>query len=87
MAASSAAVSRREIILPNWAKELPSEWRWHLLDDVCLEIVDCPHSTPELVDHSSYLMARTSDILGGVFRADEARCVSEKTYRERTQRA
>jgi len=75
------------IILPAWASELPREWSWHGLDEVCAEIVDCPHSTPEVVDDGPYLMARTTDVLGGVFRAHEAKRVSEASYRERIRRA
>ena len=87
MAVSGDAGSHDSLILPTWADDLPSEWGWYELDDICLDIVDCPHSTPELVDGGPYLMARTSDILTGAFRVDEARRVSESTYRERIRRA
>jgi type I restriction enzyme S subunit len=86
MAGRAEAATEWSVVLPSWADELPSEWGWCRLADVCLDIVDCPHSTPELVEDGPYLMARTSDILTGVFRADQARRVSEGTYRERTRR-
>ena len=86
MAGRADAATKRSVVLPSWADELPSEWGWCRLADVCLDLVDCPHSTPELVEGGPYLMARTSDILTGVFRADQARRVSEGTYRERTRR-
>mgnify|MGYP001572379100 FL=1 len=85
--AGSHALREPPLILPDWAGKLPAEWNWHKLEEVCIEVVDCPHSTPELVEAGPYLMARTSDILTGVFRAHEARRVSEATYRERTRRA
>jgi len=87
MAASKTTAYRRPPMLPSWANGLPPEWSWHELADICVDIVDCPHSTPEVVDGGPYLMARTSDILTGMFRADEARRVSEATYQERTRRA
>jgi hypothetical protein len=85
--ASSSDPRSEGLIIPDWAEELPAKWCWHQLDGICLEIVDCPHSTPEIVDAGPCLMARTSDILTGVFRAREARRVSERTYLERTRRA
>lgn len=72
---------------PNWAEQINSAWNWQRLSDVSIDIVDCPHSTPEIVPDGPYLMARTSDILTGVFRGENARRVSEDTYRERTRRA
>lgn len=75
------------LILPSWSDQLPPEWQWRRLDDVCAEIVDCPHSTPEIIEAGPYLMARTSDILSGIFRAEEARRVSERTYLQRVGRA
>lgn len=72
---------------PAWASRFPDEWTWHDLADLCFDVVDCPHSTPEVVETGPYLMARTSDVLSGIFRTDIARRVSEATFRERTQRA
>ncbi|MFW6012453.1 MAG: restriction endonuclease subunit S, partial [bacterium] len=55
--------------------------------DVCDEIIDCPHSTPEVITSGPWLMARTQDIQDGTFRMDCAARVSEATYKERTRRA
>jgi type I restriction enzyme S subunit len=56
------------------------------LDEVCSEIVDCPHSTPLLTTHG-FLIARSQDTRSGVFRLEQAGFVSEETYKERTRRA
>ena len=76
-----------ELIVPRWAANLPSDWQWVRLWDVCNDIVDCPHSTPKIVEHGSFYMARTPDVLDGFFRPSLARRVSEATYRERVARA
>jgi len=72
--------------LPSQFRALNQNWSWHRLDDVCEGIFDCPHSTPKLVSLGP-LIARTQDVITGVFRAEQAACVSEETYRERTLRA
>ena len=56
------------------------------LDEVCSGIFDCPHSTPALAAEGAFL-ARSQDILSGIFRFATAARVSEETYRERTARA
>lgn len=66
--------------------ELPDGWRWTRVEDVCDGLFDCPHSTPTLTEYGP-LMARTQDILGGMFKAGQAVRVSEQTYRARIQRA
>ena len=71
--------------IPIGIGNVPVEWCWSRLEDVCNGIFDCPHSTPKLSD-SGPLMVRTQDILSGVFRTDQAGHVSEETYRERTKR-
>ena len=71
--------------IPTGIGNVPVEWCWSRLEDVCNGIFDCPHSTPKLSD-SGPLMVRTQDILSGVFRTDQAGHVSEETYRERTKR-
>jgi len=72
--------------IPSTATELPSNWIWKRLDDVCEGIFDCPHSTPKLTSDSP-LLARSQDIRSGVFRLEEAARVSEETYLERIKRA
>ena len=52
----------KSLLLPSWADTIPKNWSWHRLEDACTEIVDCPHSTPEIVDYGPYLMARTTRI-------------------------
>lgn len=72
--------------MPAAYRNLPAEWRWERLDEVCDGVYDCPHSTPKLTDSGPYV-ARTQDISTGVFREDRAARVSEETYLERTARA
>lgn len=55
------------------------------LSDLCLRIVDCPHSTPEYQDHG-VLVARTASIKDGRFDVEGASYVSERGYRERVSR-
>jgi len=72
--------------LPAGLGDLPSAWSWSRLDDVCEGVFDCPHSTPKLVD-AGPLIARSQDIITGVFRAEQAVHVSEDTFRDRTSKA
>ena len=72
--------------LPSRFGHLPPRWSWLRLDDACESVFDCPHSTPNLVDAGPFVV-RSQDIITGVFRAEQAACVSEETYKERTSRA
>ena len=56
------------------------------LEEVCLGVFDCPHSTPKLSDSGPY-MVRTQDIRGGYFDTSSAVHVGEEVYLERTQKA
>ena len=71
--------------VPTVYGRLPYGWTWSRLDDVCEGVFDCPHSTPKLTDTGPFV-ARTQDIITGVFRADEAGHVSEETYAARIAR-
>jgi type I restriction enzyme, S subunit len=71
--------------VPSRYAHLPAGWAWLRLDDACEGIFDCPHSTPKLVDAGPFV-ARSQDIITGVFRAEQAARVSEETYKERTSR-
>lgn len=64
---------------------IPKEWAISNLQKSCSEIIDCPHSTPDFQDYG-VLVARTSNIKGGVFEAANASKVSEKEYLHRIAR-
>jgi type I restriction enzyme, S subunit len=66
--------------------DLPKTWSWGCLDDLCEGVYDCPHSTPKLTATGPYV-ARTQDVLTGVFITVSAAHVSDDTYYERTKRA
>ena len=80
-------VSKTKLLhIPSTAGNLPLNWRWSRLDNICDGVFDCPHSTPEIATDGP-LMARSQDIRSGVFRVEEAAHVSEETYKERIKRA
>lgn len=56
------------------------------LDEHCVGIWDCPHSTPVLTD-AGPLVVQSQDIRTGVFKHHEAAHVSDQTYLERIARA
>ncbi|QPK03406.1 restriction endonuclease subunit S [Vibrio kanaloae] len=68
-------------------KNIPNGWDVYNLDDICSGIIDCPHSTPKLVENSSYYVAKTQDVRSGHFNPMDADCVSESTYLDRIKRA
>lgn len=80
------ALKNRPLHIPSLASELPDGWKWVRLDAACEDIWDCPHSTPK-ISETGPLMARSQDVRSGVFRLDQAACVSEQTYAERVRRA
>jgi type I restriction enzyme, S subunit len=65
-----------------------ADWgvEWRHLDRVCLDVIDCPHSTPRLTDGGPFVV-RSQDILTGVLRLELTARVSEATYAERIGRA
>ncbi|MFF5390890.1 restriction endonuclease subunit S [Streptomyces sp. NPDC013012] len=85
MAAEQSSESLN-IRTPAGMNKIPAEWNWALLDSICDGIYDCPHSTPELTLAGPYV-ARTQDVITGIFRADAAAHVSPETYKDRIKRA
>lgn len=79
-------LASKHLHLPSISAQLENQWRWERLDEVCIDIVDCPHSTPGLITEGP-LVARSQDIRSGIFRREEAGHVSEETYLERITRA
>lgn len=76
----------RPLHLPSEVALWPTPRAWKRLDDVCVGVFDCPHSTPPLASSGPFVV-RSQDIRTGVFRSDEAARVSEATYHERIARA
>ena len=64
---------------------IPEEWQWSTIDNVCENVVDCPHSTPKWTQLGK-ICIRTSDIKSCYLNLSQARYVSDDTYRERIQR-
>ncbi len=65
--------------------ELPSGWALARLDQICKEIVDCPHSTPKWTD-KGIACVRTTEFRPGRLLLDQVRYVSESTYQARIAR-
>lgn len=64
---------------------IPREWEVASVEDMCSEIVDCPHSTPTYVP-SGIPCIRTADMLPGKLLLDQAFRISEEEYRVRVIR-
>lgn len=84
--AGKSGAAPKSLHLPASVENVPSTWAWSRLDEASVGIFDCPHSTPRLVD-SGPLIARSQDIITGVFHHEQAAHVSEETFRERTSNA
>jgi len=64
---------------------VPEEWELQRVDEVCSDVVDCPHSTPEYTD-KGILVVRTSEIDDGRFDPSEAPRVTKEGYKKRISR-
>lgn len=56
------------------------------LGDLCTEIIDCPHTTPEWKDHGVRVI-RNFNLNGGILDFTDGWFVDEETYKLRTKRA
>ena len=64
---------------------LPASWTRATVDQVCDEIVDCPHSTPKWAKDGG-ICIRTTNFRPGVLDLSEVRYVSKETFKKRTAR-
>ncbi|MGX7829686.1 restriction endonuclease subunit S [Actinokineospora sp. 24-640] len=53
------------------------------LRNACIDIVDCPHTTPEVADDSEYEAVRTASVRNGKFRPGNGFPVSVDTWKSR----
>lgn len=62
-------------------------WKLNEMEDLCLNIVDCPHSTPKKVDHiTQYPCIRTSELKGGTVQWETMQYLDEDEYNKRIAR-
>lgn len=61
------------------------DWNEYTIEEICANIVDCPHTTPEWTEEG-ILCLRTTNIKLGYFDFTETQYVSDDTYHERTER-
>lgn len=60
-----------------------SSWPNKSLNDICSEIVDCPHSTPKYEGNLQHPAIRTTEIKKGYIDWDSMKYVSEEEYQKR----
>ena len=65
--------------------EFPTTWILVNLESICLDIVDCPHSTPKWTNEEKICL-RTTNFRPNQLDWSEVRYVSEQTYRGRITR-
>lgn len=53
------------------------------LQNACLDVVDCPHTTPEVSDSGAYEAVRTSSVRNGKFRPGNGLPVDANTWKAR----
>ena len=69
------------------AMEPKEGWEEKKLEDLCINIVDCPHSTPRKVDYpTKYPCIRTSELKGGKIEWESMQYLDEEEYIVRTAR-
>ena len=65
--------------------EIPESWEVVRLNEICLKIVDCPHSTPKVLE-SGALCARNFNIRSGIYVKEPSSYTSEEEYLVRVKR-
>lgn len=64
----------------------PKGWDKEELQNICKQVIDCPHSTPTWSD-KGIICLRTSNLGKGEWIWDDTRYVSSEEYKERTKRS
>lgn len=75
--------SNQQSFINKW--KIPNSWKWDNLNNLCQNIIDCPHSTPKWTEKGYYCI-RTSELSNGKIDFSTAKFVSENTYFERIRR-
>jgi type I restriction enzyme S subunit len=70
---------------PSGLPALPEGWCWATVDELCTNIVDCLHRTPEYVQEGVPAI-RTADVVPGRILLEQAFRVSDESYRSQVSR-
>lgn len=66
--------------------DIPDEWEWTRVSDVCEAIVDCPHSTPKYLSEETGYVAIDTNCIDDNWHITGWRDLSEETYAQRVAR-
>lgn len=66
--------------------EIPENWMWCRLDEVCAEIIDCPHSTPKYLQEDTRFYAIDTTCIEVDGSISRLRNLSENGFIERIKR-
>ena len=65
----------------------PLKWPVHILEELCEDIVDCPHSTPHYSEEvTPFACIRTSELKDGYIDWSTMKYLTEKRHKERVRR-
>jgi type I restriction enzyme S subunit len=63
----------------------PKGWETATLESVCIDVIDCPHSTPKYLE-SGVPLVRTPNIRKGYVDFSDSRFISSEEHKERSER-
>lgn len=66
--------------------EIPENWVWCRLNDICDAIIDCPHSTPHYIDNETGYYGIDTNCINEKGEITRLRSLSFESYQERIRR-
>ena len=66
--------------------DIPDNWEWVRLSDICTNIVDCPHSTPKYFSNDTGFYAIDTNVIDSSGQITGWRYVSKESYLQRITR-
>jgi len=66
--------------------EIPENWVWCRLNDICEAIIDCPHSTPKYLDFKTDYYGIDTNCINERGEIIKLRTLSKESYEERIRR-
>ena len=66
--------------------EIPENWVWCMLNDICEAIIDCPHSTPHYIENETGYYGIDTNCINEKGQITRLRSLSFESYQERIRR-